>query len=125
MAEERRTVHREEEKQGEGRPHELRQSVAPQGFAELSEVEILLRAVATKTPVEPTLEGWTRFHERLVSRVVEATHRTPTRQERRQVLYDRFTASDSRLKEKAWVIVAVVVLAVVASFAYLLLIRQQ
>jgi len=121
MAEEHRTVSRQEEKTDSGRPQELRQSVLTNGVAGMSEVESLFRAVERKFAVEPTVEVWTRFNEHLMGRIAESAQRHPTAQERRQELFDRLSASDSVLKERLWVVGGVVVLAVSIALAYLLI----
>jgi len=80
---------------------------------ELGEVEVFFRAAESKPLGEPTVERWTQFNEHVMDRVSESLQRTRSFRQRCQTWFDRFVASDSRLKERIWVIAAAVVLLVV------------
>ena len=84
---------------------------------ELGEVETLLDRVESKKPPRQSVERWADFNERLMKRIMESERSRPLSAEWRKQLYDRFRASDSRLKEFVWVIVAIVMIAIFSLIA--------
>jgi len=120
MAGEQESFRRNEELADQTPSHVARQIAPSVSIAELGEAEAVFRAAESNTLVEPTLERWTQFNEHVMDHVVKSLQRRPTFRERRQAFLDRLLASDSRLKEKARLIVTVVLLVFVTVVAYLL-----
>lgn len=90
------------------------------GLAELGEVESVLRTMESRTPTNPSTERWAEFNEQLMKRVLSSTRSRPLSTEWRQRIFDRFRASDSRLKQTVWVAVAIVLVALFSALAYLI-----
>jgi len=119
MAGEQGTFHRNEDQRDKTKTHVLPQPCSSLSLGESSDIEVLFRIVESKTPVEPSIERWAQFNERVMERVVGSLQCRPTFRQWRQTLLDRFLASDSRLKIRMWVILATVVLATCLLLGYL------
>jgi len=89
-------------------------------LTELGDLGSVLRAAESAKLVEPSLEGWVQFGERLMNRILESSRRRLSVGQRRQALFDRLTASDSRLKENKWVAFVILLLAGFLALIYLL-----
>jgi hypothetical protein len=120
MAGERRTFREEEKTLDQDLGQAVGRRASPTSLAELSDLEVLLRTIESNPSIEPTLERWTQFNERVMMHILEtATHR-PTIRQRRQILLDRLTASDLAFKRTRWFLVVSLLLALIAVVVYLI-----
>ena len=87
-------------------------------LAELGDLGRVLRTAEPNRLVEPSLERWVQFSERVMNRILESSRYRPRAGQRLQTLFDRLMASDSRLKESKWAVLAILFLAVVFVFVF-------
>jgi len=110
MAGEHGSFRHEEELKDNAPSHTLPQSPLSLSSNELGETAALFHLAESNKPVEPSIERWAQFNEHVIARAVESLHHRPSFRQRRQTLFDRFVASDSRLKQHLRVIVGILLL---------------
>lgn len=121
MTEENQRFRQEEKTRGQGRASTVSMPWSRTCLTELDDLGGVLRTAESNKIVEPSLEVWVRFSERLMSRILESSRHRPKASQRRQTLFDRYTASDSRLKENKRVALGLLLLATLCALAYLVL----
>ena len=132
MTEENQRFRQEEKTRGQGRASTVSMPWSRTCLTELDDLGGVLRTAESNKIVEPSLEVWVRFSERLMSRILESSRHRPKASQRRQTLFDRYTASDSRglallrslgrfLEENKRVALGLLLLATLCALAYLVL----
>jgi len=99
------------------RTRRLQISRSANGLAELDDVERLLSRADARARLEPSAERWAAFNEHLMRRALAPVRLHPLSRQWRQMVYDRLTASDSRVKQNL-VILTVLILAVLVVVVY-------
>jgi len=120
MSGEHEILHSEEETRSATQSQVL--SPAPSvSVNELGEVEVLFHAAESASPSVPSIERWTQFNEQVMEKAITSLQQRPGMQDRWQRIYDRFTASDSRWKERLQVLTVVVAVTVLMVIIYLVM----